>query len=351
MRPRRTPRSVRLFGFAALTAALTFSSFRGGDRPVVASERSGATEARQASGEFRLERQFPLDRGGTFVLDSAAGRVDVVGDSPSGVSLTVTSNREDTEKRFEFLFDNTPQSVKLTIKRRDRFEIFGDWLRGGLQITVHVPNDAMVDARTAGGGIDASRLANARLRTSGGSVHVETIAGDLDGHTSGGSIRVRDVRGQASVETSGGSIDASDITGSLRAHTSGGGIHIRNVAGDVDAGTSGGSVEARGIGGRVAAHTSGGSISVAFATGNNHGGDLSTSGGGVRAEIDPGVALSIDASTSGGSVTADVPVTVQGTIGRRKLQGHLNGGGEMLRLHTSGGSIRISSSATSTARR
>jgi DUF4097 and DUF4098 domain-containing protein YvlB len=347
MRPRRTPRSVRLFGFAALTAALSFSSFRGGDRPAIASQRAGANEARQASGEFRLERQFPLDRGGTFALDSAAGRVDVVGDSPSGVSVTVTSNREDTDKRFEFLFDNTPQLVKLTIKRRDRFEIFGDWLRGGLQITVHVPNDAMVDARTVGGGIDASRLANARLRTSGGSVHAETIAGDLDGHTSGGSIRVREIRGRASVETSGGSIDASEITGSLRAHTS----DISNVAGDVDAGTSGGSVDARGIGGRVAAHTSGGSISVTFATGNNHGGDLSTSGGGVRAEIDPSVALSIDASTSGGSVTADVPVTVQGNLGRRKLQGHLNGGGEMLRLHTSGGSIRISPAPASTARR
>jgi hypothetical protein len=332
MRPRRTPFSVRLLGFAALAAALSFSSMR------------------VAAADFRLERQFPLERGGTFALDAAAGTVDVIGDSTSGVSVTVTSNRGDAEQRFEFLFDNTPQSVKLTIKRRSQFELFGEWLRGGLQITVHVPNDTMVDARTAGGSIDALRLANARLRTSGGSVHVEGIAGDLDGHTSGGSIRVRQVGGRAAVETSGGSIDAADVNGSLRAHTSGGGIHLSNVAGDVDAGTSGGSVDVRGVGGRVEAHTSGGSVSVAFAKGNNHGGDLSTSGGGVRAEIDPSVALSIDASTSGGSVTADVPVTVQGTIGRRKLQGHLNGGGEMLRLHTSGGSIRISSASASTAR-
>jgi len=349
MRPRRTPRSVRLFGFAALTAALSFSSFHAGDRPVVASERSGAET--QRSGEFRLERQFPLERGGTFALDAAAGTVDVIGDSSSGVNITVTSNRDNADRRFDFVFDNTPQSVRLTIKRRNGWEPFGEWLRGGLRITVHVPNDAMVDARTAGGSIDASRLANARLRTSGGSVHVEGIAGDLDGHTSGGSIRVRQVGGRAAVETSGGSIDAADVTGSLRAHTSGGGIHLSNVAGDVDAGTSGGSVDVRGVGGRVEAHTSGGSVTVAFAKGNDRGGDLSTSGGGVRAEIDPGVALSIDASTSGGSVTADVPVTVQGTLGRRRLQGNLNGGGEMLRLHTSGGSIKISSASPSTATR
>jgi hypothetical protein len=342
MRARRTPRSVRLLGLAALTAALSFSSIPG-------AFMGHTTNA--AFAEFRLERQFPLDRGGTFTLDAVAGTVDVIGDSSSGVNITVTSNRDDTENRFDFVFDNTPQSVKLTIRRRSGRELFGEWLRGGLQITVHVPSDTMVDARTAGGSIEASRLANARLRTSGGGVHVETIAGDLDGHTSGGSIRLRDVRGRASVETSGGGIDAADITGSLRAHTSGGSIHISKVGGDVDAGTSGGGVDVRGVGGRVEAHTSGGSITVAFAQGNNRGGDISTSGGGLRAELDPSVALTIDASTSGGSVTADVPVTVQGTIGRRRLQGHLNGGGELLRLHTSGGSIRISPAAASTATR
>ena len=74
MRPRRTPRSVRLFGFFALAAALFFSSLR------------------VSAAEFKLERQFPLERGGTFVLEAAAGTVDVIGDSTSGVSVTVPAS-------------------------------------------------------------------------------------------------------------------------------------------------------------------------------------------------------------------------------------------------------------------
>ena len=333
MRPRRTPLSVRFLGFIGLVAALSFSSV-------------------PASADFRLERQLPLDSGGTFVLDAAVGSVVIRGDSTSGANVTITSRRDDVEDRFDIDFASSPGTATVTIRRKGGFErLFRDWYRGGVQITVHVPAGAATDLKTAGGSIDAQDLANARVRTSGGSLTVAGIRGDVDGHTSGGSIRLRDVRGKATIETSGGSIDVTDVGGTLRAHTSGGSIHITNVAGDIDADTSGGGVDIRGAAGHVQAHSSGGSLTVGFAQGNNRGGDVSTSGGGVRAEIDPSVALSLDASTSGGSVTADVPVTVQGTIGRGRLQGQLNGGGELLRLHTSGGSIRISPTGTSTARR
>jgi DUF4097 and DUF4098 domain-containing protein YvlB len=334
MPARRNSLPLRVFGFTLLAAALFLPAI-------------------PAAADFRLERQLPLESGGTFVLDAATGSVVITGDSTSGANVTITSRRDDVNDRFDIAFASSPGTATVTIRRKGNWlnEWFGDWARGGLRVEVHVPRGAMADVKTAGGSIEAADLGGGRVRTSGGSLDVSRIARDLDGHTSGGSIHVREVRGKASVETSGGSIDAADIAGSLRAHSSGGGIHIDNVAGDVDASTSGGGVDVRGAGGRVDAHSSGGSITVAFASGNNRGGDVSTSGGGVRAEVDPKVALSIDASTSGGSVTADVPVTVRGTLGRRSLHGDLNGGGEMLRLHTSGGSIRIAPITGATARR
>ena len=57
--------------------------------------------------------------------------------------------------------------------------------------------------------------------------------------------------------------------------------------------------------------------------------------------MDPGVGLEIDASTSGGSVDTDLPVTVRGSISKPALRGQLNGGGNRLRLRSSGGGIRI----------
>jgi hypothetical protein len=48
-----------------------------------------------------------------------------------------------------------------------------------------------------------------------------------------------------------------------------------------------------------------------------------------------------DASSSGGNVDSDLPVTVRGKIKKDSLHGTLNGGGELLRLRSSGGGITI----------
>ena len=67
------------------------------------------------------------------------------------------------------------------------------------------------------------------------------------------------------------------------------------------------------------------------------------SGGGITVSLDPSAALEIDAASSGGSVTVDLPLTVQGKLSRNAVRGTLGGGGELLKLRTSGGGIRIES--------
>jgi DUF4097 and DUF4098 domain-containing protein YvlB len=126
------------------------------------------------------------------------------------------------------------------------------------------------------------------------------------------------------VDTSGGQIEAASIDGSLTAHTSGGPIRVDRVSGYVEA------------------KTSGGPISVNFGRGSPRGGVLETSGGSIEAGVDRSSNLEIDASTSGGSVTTgDLPIQVVGKISNTSLHGSLGSGGEMLHMHTSGGSIRI----------
>jgi DUF4097 and DUF4098 domain-containing protein YvlB len=137
----------------------------------------------------------------------------------------------------------------------------------------------------------------------------------------GGGIEGTEIDGPIKAETSGGSVRLDRVTGDIRAHSSGGGIHIHEAGGRVDADTSGGGIEAT------------------FARGNAHGGTLETSGGGIQVSLDPSVGLHIDAS--GNSVKADLPITVHGEMSRGKLQGNLGAGGELLRLHTSGGGVRI----------
>jgi DUF4097 and DUF4098 domain-containing protein YvlB len=92
-------------------------------------------------------------------------------------------------------------------------------------------------------------------------------------------------------------------------------------------------------GGRIHADTSGGSIEASFTRGNSSGGSLETSGGGIEVSVDPEADLAIQAS--GNSVQTELPIRVQGEISRGSLSGSLGKGGRTLRLHTSGGSVRI----------
>ena len=301
-----------------------------------------------ASADFRLERQLALAPGGTFTLETFVGAVTVVGDSPSGVSLSITSSRDDIERRMELNFDERPGQVGVTARR---IQSASGWLRswqsyGNLRFTVHVPNQTDVTVGTSGGEVHVSRLDGmAQLRTSGGRMRVEDIVGDVHARTSGGQIRVDRVRGTVDAGTSGGGIEIATIAGNVRAGTSGGGITIEATSGDVSAETSGGGIRVRGAGGRVEAHTSGGPITVDFAPGNARGGELATSGGGVTAAVDPAARLSIDASTSGGGVTSDLALTTR-SFSRTSVRGDLNGGGSPLRLRTSGGPIQISAAQT-----
>jgi hypothetical protein len=53
--------------------------------------------------------------------------------------------------------------------------------------------------------------------------------------------------------------------------------------------------------------------------------------------------VDVDASTSGGRVSSDLPVvtTVQGEQKKNELRGKINGGGPLVKAHTSGGNVRI----------
>jgi len=68
---------------------------------------------------------------------------------------------------------------------------------------------------------------------------------------------------------------------------------------------------------------------------------LRQSGGDIDITVAKDIAASIDASTSGGSVICDLPVTVSGRIEGDRIKGTINGGGNVIYAHTSGGDVRI----------
>ncbi len=281
--------------------------------------------AAAAPADFRLERELALERGGTLVLESDSGSIEIRGVDRAGARVTITSDRDDIEERYSFSLKERGNDAVVKVEKR------GSWTRrifsgdsGGMHFDVEVPRGAAIDVSTAGGAIAAATIeGRVELDSSGGKIDVADVVGDVDAHTSGGGIRAVDVRGNVRLDTSGGPIRARGIDGDLVADTSGGGIEIEDAGGSVEA------------------HTSGGPVRASFAAGNASGGSLSSSGGGITATVDPSVALDVDAHTSGGRVAVDLPIRASGSSRRNAVRGELNGGGALLKLRSSGGSIHL----------
>ena len=272
----------------------------------------------------QIEKTLKLDPGGKFVLQADEGSVDVVGADQSGASVVVTSYNNDLGREVDLKFQEDAGMVRVREQRRywNPLDFLFDPL--GLHYEIRVPKSTTLEIRTGGGGVRVDSIVGyADVKTSGGPIELSHLTGDVHAHTSGGKIHAEQIRGEVEVGTSGGGIEADSIDGGLAADTSGGPIRIN------------------GITGRVRAHTSGGLIDVVLSKGNAHGGVIETSGGSISVKVDPAVNLDVDASSSGGSVSTNLPLRGMDSFWRNNLRGTLGSGGELLRVHTSGGWLRL----------
>jgi DUF4097 and DUF4098 domain-containing protein YvlB len=286
-----------------------------------------------ASIDDTIQKTFSVESGGTLDIDTERGSIEVRGISGNTVEVEVirrvrTSNTEEAQKvldNFKIEFKQSGKDV-FVIGEKTRKESIWDkiWNRLNVKFIVSVPEIYNIKLRTSGGGISVEDIeGEVKIKTSGGGLNLHDIKGPVWGKTSGGSIQIGEVDGQVDVETSGGSIKIESAQGTVDAHTSGGSITVNEVMGTINANTSGGSIKA---------HISQQPESDCR---------LSTSGGSVTVYLADDIAVNVDAGTSGGSVHTDFPVTIKGKINKRHLKAKINGGGPLLYLHTSGGSIYI----------
>ncbi len=276
----------------------------------------------------QLERDFTVSAGGLLTVLAEGGSIEVTAGQGDTVSVQIAPrNPEQFQSRYEVSFDQHENSVRLEIKSREKLSGFFDWFKSNQGYFIHasVPPEFNVDLKTSGGSISVDQLRGEVFsKTSGGSLKFTGIEGDVVGKTSGGSIEVDDVFGKVEVATSGGSISVGRAGDNVQVKTSGGNITISEVSGALEAITSGGSIRA----------------------GLTGGGDcrLSTSGGNISVELTGDLGFQIDAKTSGGRVTAS-GMAIEGEVAKNRIKGRLNQGGPDLVLRTSGGSIRIESTS------
>jgi hypothetical protein len=319
--------------------------------------------------EDRLNRSVAAKPGGRLIMDTQYGSIELRGGDVSNIELELYRRIEEgREDPRAILSDLDLQLAEAGGEVRIRAEFRTGWVprdqvpRGGrrmchndrclawapqlkeMRFRLTVPRQFHVDLATSGGSIAVDDLTGeARTRTSGGSLRFGQVRGPVNGRTSGGSITLDRSSGPAELKTSGGSIRIGEVAGEVTAHTSGGSINIERAAGRVLARTSGGSINVRDVSGDLDASTSGGSVNAHISGQPKGPCRLSTSGGNIVVYLDRSTRLDLDAHTSSGRVHTDFPVVVQGTLDRGTLKSPINGGGPLLHLRTSGGSITIRS--------
>jgi DUF4097 and DUF4098 domain-containing protein YvlB len=239
--------------------------------------------------------------------------------------------------------------------------------------------DGDLEVNSGGGDLKCERVrGDCSLSTAAGNIRVGEVGGDLQCGTAGGYITVKSVRGDAELQTAGGYVDVGNAGGDVQVETAGGAIHVNNAAGSVTAGTGGGSITVGKAGGTVTIHEMAGPVQIGAAAAvrcesgsggvrvSNIAGPmrvttaigsiiasllagarfrdsfLETGNGDVTVLIPSNLGVTIRAATDRGRVVSDFPGLAQRTVGMQVLaEGPVNGGGPLLRIAGTGGTIFI----------
>ncbi len=149
--------------------------------------------------------------------------------------------------------------------------------------------------------------------------------GRVDLHTGDGKIELANFKGDMQLRSGDGSQEIDGVDGKLRATTGDGHIRANGRFDELDLKTGDGRVDARAAAGSAV----------------GGGWRLESGDGSVTLEVPDNLAADVDLHTGDGHIDLDMPVTTEGKIRENEVRGKLNGGGNLLTIHTGDGSIRL----------
>jgi len=126
----------------------------------------------------------------------------------------------------------------------------------------------------------------------------------------------------------------------VTASTVNGSLEITDIGGDVEAATVNGSISARSLKGSVEASTVNGSITAQGAAVGD-GVRYSSVNGSITITLPEATGAELDLSTVNGRITTEHPVTLDGTISRRRVKATMGKGGPPIRASTVNGSVTV----------
>lgn len=256
---------------------------------------AGGCEIPTAKFERTVQLSAPLSAGHSFKAETHNGAITVDGREEEGCEVTavITGRAKDVETAKD-IADRTKVSLKNS-GNKITVEIKKPML--GMHESVSVSLDAKVPNKTN----------ILLLGTHNGAVTVSNIKGKIDSSTHNGRIKASEVSGETKLKTHNGAVICDEISGNTWMTTHNGSIKTSYAA------------DAPNVC-EISLRTYNGSIDI---------------------KTPPNISAAIDVSTHNGSIKTDLPITVSGTVNKRRLQGKIGEGLGKLELSTHNGSIKI----------
>ncbi len=211
--------------------------------------------------------------------------VSVDNEDENNFDIKQTGNGIDIHSNL-FGGSNHHGKVVLEVKVPSKFDL--DLHTTGGSITINNV-DGEMRGRTMGGDLDLSGLkgnlelstmggkinlsdshVDGKVSTMGGKVDIENVVGNVKGSSMGGNVIMKNVtrrdgesvKNEVNISSMGGDINVSDAPNGARVSTMGGSINIGNANKFVKAKTMGGSIELNSVSGWIEATTMGGDITA-----------------------------------------------------------------------------------------
>jgi DUF4097 and DUF4098 domain-containing protein YvlB len=298
-----------------------------------------------AAAEGSFDRTLQVNGSVRLEVTTGSGSIDVrIG---SGNQVRVTGhikstdwfgNAEDRVKRIEA---NPPIQQSGNDIRIGHIE---DWdLMHNISISYELTIPAETELRShTGSGNQTIQGVHGTTEVSSGSggLRISDIGSHLRAETGSGDITIDRVQGAVRTRAGSGTIRATAIAGGFDANTGSGRISLEQSApGSVRVDTGSGGMELKGIKGSLDARAGSGGIEVEGEPSGPW--TVHTGSGTVRLQLPSGAAFDLDARTSSGSLDVNQPVTVQGSLGKKHIQGKVRGGGVPVDVETGSGNIEI----------
>lgn len=302
-------------------------------------------EAVTAEGSF--ERALQVSGAVNLDIRSGSGNIRVVPGSVGQVQIRGAIRvRRGTQADAEALVRELEQSPPIEQTGNDlRIGHFGtesDRYRNvSISYDVTVPAETRAQARTGSGDVAVQNLKGpVEARSGSGNVEISNIGDTVNAHTGSGNIRLASVQGAAVAQTGSGDIRAEGVAGAFTGKAGSGNVVVTQTApGGATLQTGSGNITASGLEGPLQAQTGSGSIKAEGQPSANW--NLRAGSGDVSLSVPATAAFDFDAHTGSGSISIDHPMTVQGKIERRRVQGKVRGGGALVSVQTGSGAVRV----------